>query len=377
MKVLTIFGTRPEAIKLFSVLHQLEKHPQVKSRICVTAQHREMLDPLLKLFNITPDWDLNLMRQGQSPLELAARALQALEPVLTEAQPDLVLVQGDTTTALAGALAASHLRIKVGHVEAGLRTHNLKNPFPEEMNRKLIDALSDFCFAPTERTKNNLLREGIPSDKISVTGNTGIDALLHMTRCQSENSLQKNLAEDFQRRFKISLQDRRLILVTGHRRENFGKALENICLGLKKIAAASPECLIIYPVHLNPNVYGPVHSMLKGMPNIFLIPPLEYDLFIWLMNRALLILTDSGGIQEEAPSLGKPVLVMRQETERREAIEAGISKLVGADAEKIFTETQKLLTSSTEYSKMARVSHIYGDGQAAHKIVQALLQQAK
>jgi UDP-N-acetylglucosamine 2-epimerase (non-hydrolysing) len=376
MKILTIFGTRPEAIKLAPVLQELAQRPNLQSHVCITAQHREMLDPLLQLFLIKPDWDLDLMRMGQSPLDLATRALQALEPVLQEMNPDLVLVQGDTTTALTGALAAYYLKIKVGHVEAGLRTHNLKNPFPEEMNRKLIDTLANFCFAPTERAQSNLLNDGIPTSSIHLVGNTGIDALLNIVRCQSDSTNQQRLTDDFQKKYGVLLEDRRLILVTGHRRESFGTPLENICTGLKKIAREIPNVMILYPVHLNPNVREPVHKMLEDISNIHLLPPLEYDQFVWLMSRSTLILTDSGGIQEEAPSLGKPVLVMRDTTERLEAIEAGVSRIVGTDSETIFSETQRLLSNSAEYNKMARITHLYGDGNSSKKIVDILLQES-
>ncbi|MBI1730863.1 UDP-N-acetylglucosamine 2-epimerase (non-hydrolyzing) [Candidatus Acetothermia bacterium] len=376
MKILTIFGTRPEAIKLAPVLQELALHPEIQSRVCITAQHREMLDPLLSLFRIKPDRDLDLMRMGQSPVDLATRALQALEPVFHEENPDLVLVQGDTTTALAGALAAYYLKTRVAHVEAGLRTHNPRNPFPEEMNRTLIDALSDPCFAPTERAKSNLLNEGISTSRIHLVGNTGIDALLNVVKCQADSMTQKRLSEDFRTEYGIVLADRRVILVTGHRRESFGRPLENICAGLKKIAQEVPNVLVLYPVHLNPNAREPVRKMLKDISNIHLLPPLGYEQFVWLMSRSTLILTDSGGIQEEAPLLGKPVLVMRDMTERLEAVEAGVSKIVGTDSEKIFSETKRLLSNSAEYNEMARVTHLYGDGTSALKIVDILLEES-
>ena len=369
MRVLTVFGTRPEAIKLAPVIKELEKHSEFESRVCVTAQHRQMLDQVLRLFGINPYWDLNLMRENQSLFYVTSSALQSLETVFREAQPDVVLVQGDTTTAFVASLAAYYLKIKVGHVEAGLRTHDKFNPFPEEMNRRLADALSDFLFAPTARAKQNLLREGFPKERVFVTGNTVIDALLWVRRQRVEG-------EGALSQFSQFLDtESRLILVTGHRRESFGEGFEKICRGLKMIAERNPDVRIVYPVHLNPNVKEPVHRILGGVTNVHLIEPLDYAGFVLLMDKAYLILTDSGGIQEEAPSLGKPVLVMREKTERPEAIEAGTARLVGTDSEQIFEETQRLLSDRTEYEKMARAANPFGDGRAAERIVQILLRE--
>lgn len=369
MKVLSVFGTRPEAIKLAPVIKELEKHSEFESRVCVTAQHRQMLDQVLQLFGINPHWDLNLMRENQSLFYVTSSALRSLEAVFREAQPDIVLVQGDTTTAFVASLAAYYLGIKVGHVEAGLRTYDKFNPFPEEMNRRLADALSDFLFAPTARAKQNLLREGFPEERVFVTGNTVIDALLWVRRQRVEGEGPLSQFSQF-----LDTESR-LILVTGHRRESFGEGFEKICRGLKMIAERNPDVRIVYPVHLNPNVKEPVHRILGGVANVHLIEPLDYAGFVLLMDKAYLILTDSGGIQEEAPSLGKPVLVMREKTERPEAIEAGTARLVGTDSEQIFEETQRLLSDRTEYEKMARAANPFGDGRAAERIVQILLKE--
>jgi len=375
VKVLTILGTRPEAIKLAPVVKELERHPEIVSRVCVTAQHREMLDQVLELFEIKPDWDLNLMRKGQSLFDITARGLRALESVLVDEKPDIVLVHGDTTTTFAASLAAYYLRIKIGHVEAGLRTFDKYNPFPEEMNRRLTDTLCDLYFTPTELAKQNLLRERVQEEKISVTGNTVIDALLWMIHQQAVPSAQKHLESLFQKKSGIALDNRRVILVTGHRRESFGKGFEDICQGLKRIADHYADVQVVYPVHLNPNVREPVQRILGAIKNVYLIDPLDYALFIFLMKRSYLILTDSGGIQEEAPSLGKPVLVMREKTERPEAIEARTAKLVGTDKERIFAEAQRLLDNEDEYDEMAHAINPFGDGKAAERIVQILLKQ--
>ncbi len=375
MKVLLIFGTRPEAIKLAPVIKELEKRPEFKTKICVTAQHREMLDQVLHLFGIEPDWDLKLMRESQTLFDITASGLRGLEKVLKKEKPDVVLVQGDTTTAFVASLAAYYLKIKIGHVEAGLRTHDKYNPFPEEINRKLVDALCDLWFAPTERAKRNLLQEGVPKGKVFVTGNTVIDALLWMTQQQSAFSSRKKLEMWFKERYGILLDEKRVILVTGHRRESFGKDFEDICHGLKEIAERNEDVQLIYPVHLNPNVREPVYRILGSTENIHLIEPLDYALFVFLMNCAYLILTDSGGIQEEAPSLGKPVLVMRKKTERPEAIEAGTAEIVGTEAENIIKATQQLLDNKSKYEKMAKAVNPYGDGKAAERIVEILSQR--
>ena len=370
VKVLTIFGTRPEAIKLAPVIKELEKHSQVVSRVCVTGQHREMLDQVLQLFDIEPDWDLDLMRKDQSLFDITTRGLQGLRDVFKEEQPDIVLVQGDTTTAFVASLAAYYLKIKIGHVEAGLRTEDKYNPFPEEMNRRLADVLSDLYFAPTQRAEQNLLREGIPAKKVFVTGNTVIDALFLVLRRESRSKSQLVFSD-----FGLSTDDSRLILVTGHRRESFGEGFESICHGLKLIAQHNSDVQIVYPVHMNPNVREPVYRILGEVENVRLIEPLDYAHFVFLLKRAYLILTDSGGIQEEGPSLGKPVLVMREKTERPEAIEAGTAKLVGTGSERIFTEAQRLLDNADEYNKMTRAVNPFGDGHAAGRIVQILLKQ--
>lgn len=364
MKVLTILGTRPEAIKLAPVIQQLERHPGVLSRVCVTAQHREMLDPFLKLFGIVPDYDLDIMQPGQTLFDVTTRVLAGVKGVLEAEGPDFVLVQGDTTTAFAAALAAFYLKTAVGHVEAGLRTEDKYNPFPEEMNRRLVTHLADLHFAPTERAKANLLAEAIRDEAIFVTGNTVVDALLMI--------LERTKDQDHLRGLPID-PSRKLILVTAHRRESFGVGLANICQALVRIARHAPDVEIVYPVHLNPNVRSTVMRELRGVERVHLIEPLDYVAFVHLMNRAYLILTDSGGIQEEAPSLGKPVLVMRDTTERPEAIEAGTARLVGTEPDAIVHETLRLLRDEDGYARMANVLNPFGDGHAAGRIVDALM----
>ncbi len=372
MKTLTVFGTRPEAIKLAPVLQELQRSSEITSRVCVTAQHREMLDQVLEIFGIRPDYDLNLMRPNQSLYQLTADALVALESVIRQEKPDILITQGDTTTAFVASLAAFYAQIKIARVEAGLRTFQKYSPFPEEINRVLADALADLHFAPTERAKQNLLREGISPEKIFVTGNTVIDALLYVWARVRDRDLSMGFSISKEIFSQIERGDKKLVLVTGHRRESFGKDFENICLGLKKIAESHPNVIVIYPVHLNPNVRAPVHKILGQTDRVFLIEPLDYEKFVWLMGRAHLILTDSGGIQEEAPALGKPVLVMRKVTERPEAIEAGTAKLVGTDAEAIFQEATQLLEDRGAYEQMARAVNPFGDGHAAERIVKIL-----
>lgn len=363
-KILTILGTRPEAIKLAPVIKELERRSDnFVSRVCVTAQHREMLDPFLQLFNIKPDWDLNIMKPNQSPFDVTSSVLSKLKPILEEGKPDIVLVQGDTTTAFATALAAFYLKIKIGHVEAGLRTAEKYNPFPEEINRRLISHLADLHFAPTERAKRNLVAEGIDEGAIFVTGNTVIDALFMVLERTKDQDYLIDLPLD---------PEKKIILVTAHRRESFGKDLENICLALRKIVELDESVEIVYPVHLNPHVQEPVKRILGGIERIHLIKPLDYVSFVQLMNRAYLILTDSGGIQEEAPSLGKPVLVMRKTTERPEALEAGTAKLVGTEPERIVEETLCLLRNPEEYQRMSSAKNPFGDGQAAQRIASIL-----
>ena len=373
MKVFVVFGTRPEAIKLAPVILALRKQPEFETCICITAQHRQMLDPVLKLFGIKPDYDLNLMQEDQSLFHVTARALAGLESILNREKPDAVLVQGDTTSTFAAALAAYYLKISVGHIEAGLRTSDKFNPFPEEINRRLTDALSDFCFAPTERARQNLLREGIPAEKIFVTGNTIVDALQYSLQVNRFASWQVQVKDKISKTCKLAdLQTCKLILVTGHRRESFGPELESICHGLKKIAERYEDVRIIYPVHLNPNVRKSVHKILKNVERVHLVEPLEYMEFIWLLSRSYLVLTDSGGVQEEAPALGKPVLILRKKTERPEGIEAGVAKLVGTDSETIFQETQRLLEDEAAYARMAKIACPYGDGHAAERIVRII-----
>jgi UDP-N-acetylglucosamine 2-epimerase (non-hydrolysing) len=365
--VLSIFGTRPEAIKMAPVVKELEEYPdQIESRICVTAQHREMLDQVLDIFDIRPDIDLDLMQPDQSLTDLTARALTGLSQVVEDVEPDVVLVQGDTTTVMVGALAAFYHQVPVGHVEAGLRTGDRYSPFPEEINRRIADALTTFYFAPTETAADALRREGIAEDGIYVTGNTVIDALLWTVDQPQPPEIDSLLA---------NLDGRDLILVTAHRRENFGRPFEQICLGLRELARRNQGIAIVYPVHLNPNVQEPVYRILDREERIHLIEPMPYLPFTHLMNRASIVLTDSGGIQEEAPALGKPVLVMRQETERPEAVEAGTVKLVGPDAEAIISETERLLHNGDAYQQMANAVSPYGDGHAAQRIVQVLLDQ--
>jgi len=369
-KVLSIFGTRPEAIKMAPVVKELEKHPdRFTSVVCVTAQHRQMLDQVLELFEIKPDYDLDIMKPGQDLFDVTCNVLQGLKPVLERERPDIVLVHGDTTTTMAAALAAYYCRIRVGHVEAGLRTGNKYSPFPEEINRRVAGVLTDLHFAPTERAKSNLLAEGVPEVSIFVTGNTVIDALLAVAaRVNNDVALRS----DFDGQFSFLNPAKRLILVTGHRRENFGQGFEQICTALAEIAAMHPNVEILYPVHLNPNVQEPVRRILGNSPQVHLVAPLDYLPFVYLMERCYLIITDSGGVQEEAPSLGKPVLVMRDTTERPEALAAGTVKLVGTDRAKIVTESLLLLNDSAVYEAMVKAHNPYGDGMAASRIVEVL-----
>ena len=364
LRVLTIFGTRPEALKLAPVLRELERRG-LDSRVCVTAQHREMLDQVLDLFGIRPDWDLDLMRPDQSLFQVTSRSLEALERVLEREQPDIILIQGDTTTAFIAALAGYYLKIKVGHIEAGLRSHDKFAPFPEEINRKVAGVVADLHFAATETAKENLLREGVDPVTIHVTGNPVIDALKMVAKMPYDVNSGP---------LKGIPWDKRILLVTAHRRENFGKPLENICAALREITERYVEDVqIVYPVHLNPNVQGPVYRLLDAVSNITLLPPLDYLPMVHLMKRCYLVLTDSGGIQEEAPGLGKPVLVLRETTERPEAVDAGTVKIVGTDRADIVALTRKLLDDSTLYGIMARAVNPYGDGCAAEKIVRSLL----
>lgn len=369
MKVLTVFGTRPEAIKMAPLVKALKNAPGIESRTCVTGQHRQMLDQVLDLFAIRPDYDLNIMQPGQTLAMVTSHILQAMGPVLQDFRPDLVLVHGDTATTFATTLAAFYEKIAVGHVEAGLRTGDLYSPWPEEANRCLTGRLARWHFAPTAQTRDNLLREGVASDAIVVTGNTVIDALLMTERRLREDAALRKAQEA---QFAFLRPDARLVLITGHRRENFGGGFERICEAVAKLAVEHPEVDFLYPVHLNPQVREPVNRLLTGKPNVHLIEPQDYLPFVYLMGRSHLILTDSGGIQEEAPSLGKPVLVMRETTERPEAVEAGTVRLVGTNTDAICAGVHALLTNTTHYNAMARAHNPYGDGQACARIVQFL-----
>ena len=370
IKVLSIFGTRPEAVKMAPIVKALERHAdQIESTVCVTAQHRQMLDQVLRLFDIQPHFDLNVMQPNQTLAQLTANVLMGLDPILTQVKPDWVLVQGDTTTVMAAALAAFYRQINVGHVEAGLRTWNKYHPFPEEVNRKIATSICDLHFCPTEVSRQNLLREGVPNATIRVTGNSVIDAL----NMAAEMPYDPNAGTSSP--LKNVPWDKRLILVTAHRRENFGEPLEQICAALREIALAYPaDVHLVYPVHLNPNVQSVAKRLLADVPNITLTEPLDYLPLVYLMKRATLVITDSGGIQEEAPGLGKPVLVLRETTERPEAVTAGTVRLVGADKEQIVLWTRRLLDDAGEYTKMARAVNPYGDGHASERIVQALLE---
>jgi len=371
MKILSVFGTRPEAIKMAPILKKLSGRTGIESKICVTAQHRQMLDQVLDLFQIEPDFDLNLMKPGQDLTDITTNVLLGMREVFRTWRPDLVLVHGDTTTTLAASLAAYYEKIEVGHVEAGLRTGNIYSPWPEEMNRRITGSITSVHFSPTQLAQQNLLREGVAAEKILVTGNTVIDALLDVIeRVNSDVELKSKLDKDFE--FLDS--SKRLLLVTGHRRENFGGGFENICNALKEICLSN-DVEVVFPVHLNPNVQGPVNEILGNNPAIHLIAPQDYLPFVYLMNRSHLILTDSGGVQEEAPSLGKPVLVMRDTTERPEAVEAGTVKLVGTNKQVIIDSANLLLNDESEYLKMSRAHNPYGDGKASERIVSHITEQ--
>lgn len=369
IKALCVFGTRPEAIKMAPLALALIADERFDARVCVTGQHREMLDQVLELFELKPDFDLNIMKPGQDLTDVTSAILQGMKGVFSDFRPDIVLVHGDTATTFATTLAAYYQQIPVAHVEAGLRTGNLYSPWPEEANRKLTGALASIHFAPTETSQQNLLREGIPASSIEVTGNTVIDALLQVVAKLDQDSELQGL---FKQQFSFLRPDSRLVLVTGHRRESFGDGFERICQSLAETAKAFPDVEIVYPVHLNPNVREPVNRLLAGVSNIHLIEPLEYLPFVYIMNRSYLILTDSGGIQEEAPSLGKPVLVMRDTTERPEAVDAGTVKLVGTDVEVITRNLNSLLTDAEAYRQMSFAHNPYGDGEACARIIETL-----
>ena len=367
MKIMTIFGTRPEAIKLAPVIRELRHRRQehnLQPLVCSTGQHRQMVDQVLELFRIRPDIDLDLMRPNQTPSQVAARILSEIEPVLLSERPDWVLVQGDTTTVMAASIAAHHAQIRIGHVEAGLRTGDFLNPFPEEMNRVVVGHICDLNFAPTARSRQNLLREGIADERICITGNPVIDALHWVS------DLPFDLAT-----LGISRTASKMILVTAHRRENHGKPLQNICMALRELAHTRHDIQIVFPVHLNPNVSDVVHKLLGDIPRVKLLPPLDYLALVHIMKSSHLILTDSGGIQEEAPGLGVPVLVLRETTERPEAVEAGVAKTIGTEQSAIVTEVNRLLNDSDAYANMATGCNPYGDGRAAKYIVDALLRE--
>ncbi|PIK14670.1 UDP-N-acetylglucosamine 2-epimerase (non-hydrolyzing) [Halobacteriovorax sp. JY17] len=367
-KILFVFGTRPEAIKMAPLVLKAQENPVFDVKVCVTGQHREMLDQVLNIFNIKTDFDLNLMKPNQTLNNVTVDVVSGLDKILKNESFHCVLVHGDTSTTMASSMTAFHSKIPVAHIEAGLRTHNINSPWPEEMNRRVAGLVSTWHFAPTQKSAENLIREGVSTDKVFVTGNTVIDALSMISTRIDKSS---ELKDELQSSFKF-LDNRKIILVTGHRRENFGDSFLSICKGLKKLALSNENIQIVYPVHLNPNVQKPVNEILSDVSNIFLIDPQEYIPFIYLMKKSFMIITDSGGVQEEAPSLGKPVLVMRSTTERPEALEAGTVKLVGSDGERIFKEATSLLDNQDEYNKMKMTTNPYGDGLACDRILEVL-----
>lgn len=372
-KVLLVFGTRPEAIKMAPLVKEFEKYPDLfEMKVCVTAQHREMLDQVLQLFDIKPHYDLDIMKSGQDLYDITSKVLLGMREVLTDFQPDIVLVHGDTTTTLGASLSAFYQKIPVGHVEAGLRTNNIYSPWPEEANRLLTTQITKYHFAPTLKNKENLLKEHIHENAILVTGNTVIDTLfMIIDKIKSNTMLQENVKETLAKKgYKVS--DRKIVLITGHRRENFGDGFLNICKALRELSSKYEDVDFVYPVHLNPNVQKPVNEILSNISNVYLIDPLEYLPFVYLLNESYLVLTDSGGVQEEAPSLGKPVLVMRDTTERPEAVDAGTVVLVGTDYESIVQNVSRLLDNETSYKKMSYAHNPYGDGNACNKILNFL-----
>ncbi|MDO7231239.1 MULTISPECIES: non-hydrolyzing UDP-N-acetylglucosamine 2-epimerase [Acinetobacter calcoaceticus/baumannii complex] len=372
-KILIVFGTRPEAIKMAPLVKEFQKDTNnFETKVCVTAQHRQMLDQVLEIFDIKPDYDLNIMKPGQDLYDITSNVLIGMKSVLNDFEPDVVLVHGDTTTTLSASLAAFYAKIKVGHVEAGLRTNDIYSPWPEEGNRQLTGILANYHFAPTQQSEENLLKEGKKQQDIYVTGNTVIDALMYvLQRIENQPTLKEKIKSKISKQYQLD-EERKIILVTGHRRENFGQGFINICEGLKELAKNNPDIDIVYPVHLNPNVQKPVNEILSDLTNVYLIDPLQYEEFIYMMNESYFIITDSGGIQEEAPSLGKPVLVMRDTTERPEAVEAGTVRLVGTNKNTLIKEAQKLIDSKIEYEKMAKAHNPYGDGRACARIVKNL-----
>jgi len=376
-KILIVFGTRPEAIKMAPVILAFKKEIEhFETKVCVSGQHREMLDQVLDIFEIKPDFDLNIMKAGQDLYDITGRVMFGIRDVLNNFKPDIVFVHGDTTTSSITALASFYERIPVAHVEAGLRTNDIYSPWPEEMNRQITGRLATYHFAPTSKAKQNLLNENVQADKIFVTGNTVIDALHWvLDKIENEEGLKQRILDELNSKFEgmVNLEDSKIILVTGHRRENFGRGFENICSALRQIASSDKNTEIIYPVHLNPNVQKPVYSTLGSLSNVHLIAPLDYLPFIYLMSRSYIILTDSGGIQEEAPSLGKPVLVMRDTTERPEALDAGTVALVGTDKDLIASKVSELITDSSKYEQMSQAHNPYGDGKSSQRILNYLI----
>lgn len=371
-KILIVFGTRPEAIKMAPLVKAFKNNNNFDTRVCVTAQHRQMLDQVLDIFEIVPEYDLNIMKAGQDLYDITANVLVGIRDVLTDFAPDVVFVHGDTSTTFSTSLAAYYAKVIVGHIEAGLRTYDIYSPWPEEGNRQLTGVLANYHFAPTAQSQQNLLKEGKDKNNIFVTGNTVIDALMYVVhRIDNQPELKQKIRTKISAQYPLDAK-RKVILVTGHRRENFGQGFINICEGLKQIALNNPEIDIVYPVHLNPNVQRPVNEILSNIANIYLIDPLQYEEFIYLMSQAYFIITDSGGIQEEAPSLGKPVLVMRDTTERPEAVAAGTVKLVGCDQAALVREAEKLLNDQNEYEMMSRAHNPYGDGKACDRIVNVM-----
>ncbi|MEQ1118570.1 non-hydrolyzing UDP-N-acetylglucosamine 2-epimerase [Acinetobacter junii] len=372
-KILIVFGTRPEAIKMAPLVKEFQKDTNnFETKVCVTAQHRQMLDQVLEIFDIKPDYDLNIMKPGQDLYDITSNVLIGMKSVLNDFEPDVVLVHGDTTTTLSASLAAFYAKIKVGHVEAGLRTNDIYSPWPEEGNRQLTGILANYHFAPTQQSEENLLKEGKKQQDIYVTGNTVIDALMYvLQRIENQPTLKEKIKSKISKQYQLD-EERKIILVTGHRRENFGQGFINICEALKELAKNNPDIDIVYPVHLNPNVQKPVNEILSDVTNVYLIEPLQYEEFIYMMSQSYFIITDSGGVQEEAPSLGKPVLVMRDTTERPEAVIAGTVKLVGTDKNRLIKEAQTLIDNKFEYEKMAQAHNPYGDGRACVRIVRNL-----
>ncbi len=377
-KIMLVFGTRPEAIKMAPLVKEFQKHPEeFETIVCVTGQHREMLDQVLHIFDIKPDYDLNIMKQGQDLYDVTARVLTGMRDIFKVCRPDVVLVHGDTTTSTAAALAAFYQQIPVGHIEAGLRTHNIYSPWPEEMNRQITGRIATYDFAPTPLSRENLLKENVPDSQITVTGNTVIDALYWVVdKIKSDKALDKSLENELAKAgYDVNRlsEGKKLVLITGHRRENFGEGFINMCTAIKDLTIKYPDVDFVYPMHLNPNVRKPIHEVfgenLSGFGNMFFIEPLEYLSFVYLMEKSTIVLTDSGGIQEEAPGLGKPVLVMRDTTERPEALDAGTVKLVGTDYDKIVNEVSRLLDDPAAYEKMSKAVNPYGDGKACGRIV--------